>query len=224
MKVFVSWSGGKERCLACYKAISEGFEVSYLVNMVTQDGLQSMTHRIHSHVLRMQSACLGVPIIQKRTTWNEYENDFKEVVKELKLEGVEAGVFGDIDIQEHRDWVERVCEESGVKAIEPLWGKERRRVLEDFINAGFKAIVVCGRANLLEKGILGLYIDEHFVEYLARFNIDICGENGEYHTFVVDGPIFKKSIEVITDTKILKEGYWFLDIEDCKIIKKEVEI
>jgi diphthine-ammonia ligase len=223
MKVFASWSGGKESCLACYKAVLEGFEVSYLVNMVTLDGLRSMTHRIDSHVLCMQSVCLGVPLIQKRTTWEEYENDFKEVVKELKLEGVEAGVFGDIDIQEHRNWVERVCKESEIKAIEPLWGTERKRVLEEFINAGFKAIVVCARADLLEKEVLGLYIDEQFLKYLAKFNIDMCGENGEYHTFVLDGPLFNRSIEVITDKKIRKDGYWFLKIEDCKIIKKEVE-
>ncbi|MBU7015886.1 MAG: diphthine--ammonia ligase [Theionarchaea archaeon] len=224
MKVFASWSGGKESCLACYKAISEGFEISYLVNMVTLDELRSMTHGIDSHALCMQSTCLGVPIIQKRTTWNEYENDFKEVVKELKLQGVEAGVFGDIDIQEHRDWVERVCKESGIMAIEPLWDTERKRVLEDFINAGFKAIVVCARADLPGKEILGLYVDEQLLKYLAKFNIDMCGEGGEYHTFVFDGPLFNKSIEIITDRKILKDGYWFLNIEDCKIIEKEVEI
>lgn len=221
MKVFVSWSGGKESCLACYTAISEGFEVSCLLNMATLNGARSMTHGMGSHILRIQSACIGIPIIQKRTQWTAYERDFREAVNELKLDGVEAGVFGDIDIQEHRDWVERMCRESEIKAIEPLWGMERARLLKDFIDAGFKAIVVCARADLFEKDVLGLSIDEQFVELVARQNIDMCGESGEYHTLVLDGPFFRNEIVITAHKKILKDGYWMLDIEDCKMKKNE---
>ena len=87
MKVFVSWSGGKESCLACYTAISEGFEVSCLLNMATLNGARSMTHGMGSHILRIQSACIGIPIIQKRTQWTAYERDFREAVRRLMAHG-----------------------------------------------------------------------------------------------------------------------------------------
>ena len=221
MKTFVSWSGGKESSLACYKAVLKGLEVVCLVNMATVDGAQSMTHRMSSGILRAQAECIGIPIIQKKTTWDRYEKDFKEVVRELKAEGVEAGVFGDIDIQEHREWVHRVCEESGIEALEPLWGMERTLVLSTFIEAGFTAAVVCARADLLDKEVLNLPVDEFLAEYLVKQGIDVCGEGGEYHTLVLDGPLFRNSIEIVGYKRVFADGYWILRITDYKTEKKE---
>ena len=221
MKAFVSWSGGKESSLACYKATLEGLEVTSLVNMATIDGTHSMTHRMSSGILRAQAECIGIPIIQKKTTWNRYEKDFKEVVRELKAEGVEAGVFGDIDIQEHREWVHRVCEESGIQALEPLWGMERIHVLSTFNETGFTAVVVCARADLFDKNVLNLPVDEFLVKYLVKQGIDVCGEGGEYHTLVLDGPLFRNSMEIVGYKKVFADGYWILHIADYRIEKKE---
>jgi Predicted ATPases of PP-loop superfamily len=103
LKCFVSWSGGKDSCLSCYKA--KDVEILYLLNMVTIDAKRSMTHGINSEILHAQSECMDIPIIQKRTTWNTYEQNFNDILNELKKKGVGAGIFGDIDLQEHRNWI-----------------------------------------------------------------------------------------------------------------------
>ncbi len=123
LKVVVSWSGGKESSFACYKAInSKRFEVLFLLNMITINGKRSMTHGIRTELLLAQSEAMGIPIIQRKTTWKNYEKDFKEEIENLKQFGINGIVFGDIDIQEHRNWDERVCNELRVEPILPLWG------------------------------------------------------------------------------------------------------
>ncbi|MBW1678556.1 MAG: diphthine--ammonia ligase [Deltaproteobacteria bacterium] len=212
MKAFVSWSGGKEASLAYYKTL-KNIEAVYLLNMISEDGRRSRSHGIDANCLRLQSEAIGIPIIQRRTSWQNYESEFKQVISDLKREEVKLGIFGDIDLQGHRDWVERVCKEMGVKAILPLWKERREKLLKDFINTGFKAIVVATQANLLGKEWLGRKIDEKFIEDLrALGNIDMCGEEGEYHTFVFDGPIFKDPLEITTGEKVLKDNHWFLEI------------
>lgn len=223
-KAFVSWSGGKETSLACYKAIqNQDIKVAYLLNMVSEDGKRSRSHGLDSSLLRAQSDAMGIPIIQRRTTWEGYEGIFKEAVSELKKEGVKIGVFGDIDLQEHRDWVERVCKEIGIKPLLPLWGENRERLLKEFIRTGFKAIVVATKADLLGKEWLGRRIDEEFIKNLKKLNdVDLCGEKGEYHTFVFDGPIFREPVKFTAGRKVFKDKprpctqergkHWFLEI------------
>ncbi|MEW6070041.1 MAG: diphthine--ammonia ligase [Candidatus Thermoplasmatota archaeon] len=220
-KAFVSWSGGKESCNAYFKALSAGFDVHCLVNMVTVDGKASMTHGISSELLQAQAKAIGVALVQRETTWHNYEQDFKKILNELRREGVEYGIFGEIDIQEHRDWVERVCKEVGIEPILPLWGMLRSKLLRDFIATGFKAIVVAANSKLFGKEWLGRRIDLSFIRDLSKLkNIDLCGEQGEYHTFVVDGPIFNKRIEIGNCTKVLKNGYWFLEISEYELYDK----
>lgn len=214
MKAFVSWSGGKETSLAYYRAKDiDNFEVKYLLNMVSEDGMHSRSHGISSDLLRAQAEAIGIPIVQRKTTWKNYEEEFKKAVSDFKKEDAQAGVFGDIDLQEHRDWVEKVCKDMGIKPILPLWKEEREKLLEEFIDLGFKAIIVATQAELLGKEWLGQRIDEKFIEDIkALGNIDLCGENGEYHTFVYDGPIFKRPVEFIIGKKILKDRRWFLQL------------
>ena len=218
MKAFISWSGGKESSLSFHK-VSKDFEISYLLNMLSEDGKRSRSHGVRSDLLKLQSEAIGIPIIQRKTSWENYEEEFKKAVLDMKKENTEAGVFGDIDIQEHRDWVERVCKETGIKPILPLWKEKREKLLNEFIDAGFKAIVVGTQADF--KELLGRKIDEKFLEELKTLKeIDLCGERGEYHTFVFDGPIFRKSVKILTDEKVFKDGYWFLKV----IPRKELSI
>jgi len=214
MKVFVSWSGGKESSLACWKVIKRGFEVKYLLNMVSEDGRYSRSHGISLLLLKKQAEAMEIPIVQVKTTWKSYEENFKKAVLRLREEEIEAGVFGDIDLREHKDWIERVCRELKIKAILPLWEQEREKLLKEFIEAGFKAIVVAIDTNYLDKELLGERIDEEFIQELKRIKeIDLCGERGEYHTFVYGGPIFKKPLEFITGKKILRDKRCFLEIK-----------
>jgi len=214
VKAFVSWSGGKETSLACNRAIQGGdIEIKYLLNMVSEDGSHSRTHGISSDLLRAQAEAIGIPIIQRKTSWESYEEEFKKAIVNLKRENIQVGVFGDIDIQEHRDWIERVCKDIDIKPILPLWKREREKLLEEFIRIGFKAIVVATNADFLGKEWLGRGIDRKLVKELKAIgNIDLCGEKGEYHTFVYDGPIFTGPLEFTVGEKTLKDKHWFLKL------------
>ena len=222
MEAFVSWSGGKEASLSCYKAMQDqSIKVVHLLNMVSEDGMHSRTHGISSRLLRIQAETIGVPIVQKRTTWETYEEKFKKAISDFKKKDIQAGVFGDIDLQEHRDWIERVCKESDIKPIFPLWQRKREGILKEFIDSGFEAIVVAVKADILGSKWLGRKIDEEFIEELKGMDgIDLCGEVGEYHTFVISGPIFKKKIKILKTKKIERNGHSFLDILNYETIDK----
>jgi diphthine-ammonia ligase len=215
-KVFVSWSGGKDCCLACYKASLSGLEIGYLANMVTEDGRRSWTHGLSSELLRTQSQAIGVPLVQRRTKTGNYEAEFKDMLLALKREGVSGGVFGDIDLDEHREWVERVCREVAITPYQPLWGQSQETVLNEIIDAGFEAIIVSARADLFGEEWLGRRVDSAFIDYLKELSktkgVTLCGETGEYHTLVIDGPIFDQRLEILESNKVLREERWFLDI------------
>jgi len=220
--VFVSWSGGKESSLACYRAKANGLTPSYLLNLTREDGSRSRTHGLAREVLSLQAEAIGIPLIQRKTSWKDYEDNFKKTVLELKGVGIEGGVFGDIDLEEHRAWVRRVCQETGIRAHLPLWGKHQRKILEDFINLGFEAIVVVVKAGILSEKWLGRKIDGRFVKDITTFeNITPCGEVGEYHTLVIDGPLFKKRMKIVETRIVQRDQHWLLDISRCILEDKE---
>lgn len=209
MKVFASWSGGKESALATYKAILQGYQVSYLVNFLSEDGKRSRSHGIKAEVLDLQSEAIGIPIVQVKTSWENYEENFKKVVTELKEKGIEGGVFGDMDLEEHREWIERVCAELGIKPLLPLWGIGPEELLADFWGLGLKAVTVATR---LDESLLGRNLDKAFLAEIRKFGSHLCGESGEYHTFVTNGPIFKKLLKVTQGKREKRDDVWFLEI------------
>lgn len=215
-QAFVSWSGGKDSCLACYQASGSGLKVRYLLNMIREDGTRSRSHGLAIGILQLQAQALEIPLVQPRATWDSYEAEFKNALRAFKAEGVDSGVFGDIDFNEHRQWVERVCHETDITPYLPLWGQNQDKILRDFIGLGFEAVVVTTKTDLLGEEWLGRRIDPDFLEQLDELGktkgITPCGEAGEYHTFVTDGPLFKKRIEILETNKVLVEEHWFLDI------------
>jgi len=220
-KVFVSWSGGKDCTLAAYQAMTNGFKVGYLINMATENGRKSWTHGLSSEVLKVQSRAMGIPLVQGRTTSEAYEDSFVKILLDLKQKGVTAGIFGDIDVQAHRDWVERVCRKAGMTAHLPLWQKDQNGLLRDFIAARFEAVVVNVRADLLGEEWLGRRIDADFVRDInKRKDLTPCGEAGEYHTFVINGPFFKHRVAIAETNKALRDGHWFLEILKCELKPK----
>ncbi|MFQ6080537.1 MAG: diphthine--ammonia ligase [Candidatus Bathyarchaeia archaeon] len=220
-KVVASWSGGKESCLACYKAISEGFTVSHLLNFIIKDRL---AFHGNPKLIYAQLQAIEIPFVQREITWNTYEKEFKNTINELKRADVDGAVFGDIHLQEHRDWIERVCGELDIKPYFPLWHENPERILSSFVSQGFEATVVSVKANLFGKEWLGRRIDRNFIKDLCkrgnRLKIDLCGEFGEYHTFVINGPLFKRRLRILESNKVLKSGYWFLDVSRFEIIGK----
>jgi diphthine-ammonia ligase len=219
---FGSWSGGKDCCMACYRAITSGLKVSYLVNMVNEDGERSRSHGLAAKWLQMQSQAMNIPLIQHQATRTNYEAEFKNVLLNLKQKGITQGVFGDIDVEEHRQWIERVCSEVDVIPRLPLWGEDQKKILTDFVNLGFKAVIVATKAELMGEEWLGRKLDKDFVTDLAKSNnITPCGENGEFHTLVIDGPLFEKRMEIIEATNILREDRWFWEITKCELMPKK---
>ena len=221
VKTFVSWSGGKDAALSYYRVMGD-FQVTHLLNMVAEDGRISRSHGIRTNVLRMQAEAMGIQIIQQESSWETYEAEFKKALSGLKGRGVEAGIFGDIDLDAHREWVERVSRESGMEAVLPLWGeKNREKLIEELIEAGFETIVVATKKDVLGPEWLGRRIDYDFVRDISKIKgVDISGEGGEYHTFVVSGPIFKKRINILKSKKIIRDQHCFLDILECELAEK----
>jgi len=193
-----------------------GLKVRYLLNMITVDGRKSWTHGQSVELLQAQSQAIGIPLIQRQTTMANYETEFKDALLSLKQGGVTGGVFGDIDIEEHRQWIDRICGEVALTPHLPLWGQAQEKILGNFIASGFEAIVVVAKADLFGEEWLGRKIDLEFLSYLSeleqRYGVQPCGEAGEYHTFVIDGPLFNQRIEILETNKVLREGYWFLEI------------
>lgn len=212
INAFCSWSGGKDSALALYRTLKTKINVKYLLNMCDENGNFSRSHGLSLDILKRQASAIGIPLIQKPTKWNDYEENFKKVVYELKLKGINAGIFGDIDLQEHRDWVEKVCHNLNIKPLIPLWKEEREKLIKEFIDSGFKAIVVAINKKYLGKELLKREIDENFINDLKNLGVDLSGENGEYHTFVYDGPIFKHKVKFEIGKIFSKENKEFVEI------------
>jgi diphthine-ammonia ligase len=218
MSYISSWSGGKDSCLAAYLALGQGYEISHLVNFISREFKRVSFHGTEARMIQLQSRAIGIPLLQKKTTWEGYEQEFKEAVRRLLPGGIEGIVFGDIYLDEHREWVERVCAELGIAAIEPLWGKDTEKVFNDFIGAGFEAVIVSAQAELIDRGWVGRRLDRNFLSYLKTGNIDLCGENGEYHTLVVNGPLFKRGIKIIESKTINRDNRWLLDTVKYQLV------
>lgn len=211
MSYLASWSGGKDSCFALYEAMGKGYQISHLVNFISKEFHRVSFHGTEARLIQLQSQAIGITLLQKETTRDGYEQEFKEAVQSLIPSGVEGMVFGDLYLQEHRDWVERVCRDLGIKAIEPLWGKNTEDILSGFIQKGFEAVIVSAKSDLIDEHWIGRRVDKAFMEYLKKKDIDICGENGEYHTLVTNGPIFNGRVRLIESRIISRDNYWFLD-------------
>ena len=225
-----SWSGGKDSCLACYKAMQMGYQINFLLNLISKKYQRCCFHGIQKELINLQAQLIGIPLFQKEVSddMNLYEKEFKEAVTSLKTRGAKGMVFGDIYLEEHRKWVERVCQELEIRPLEPLWQKKAEEVIEEFIGLGFKAVVVSAQTELFSKDMIGRIVDRKFVEELRKRDICCCGENGEYHTFVIGGPIFKRGEIAITKSQVIRrEGFWphwFLDIQDYQTIPQNKSI
>lgn len=213
-----SWSGGKDSCLACYKALKSGYEVKYLLNFISRESKRGCFHGIEGKLLSLQAERIGIPLVQKEVTadMKKYEEEFKEAVIEFKRKDIGDMVFGDIYLIDMINWVDRVCGELGVRPVEPLWQQDPMDIIKEFAGLGFKAMVVSCQAEKLGKEYLGRFVDTALAEELKAKGVCPCGENGEFHTIVIDGPIFKKPIRITEAEPVLKEGFWkhwFLDIK-----------
>ncbi len=207
-RVFVSWSGGKDSSLALYRAMRNGLKIASLFTMLVPDGSTSASHGLTKDILDVQAAAMGIPIVYGKASAKDYEMEFKRIAKYLKSQGVEGGVFGDINLQEHREWIERVCCDVEVKPFLPLWCEDYDKMLNEFFDNGFEAIVVSARMALIDSEWVGHPFNWDFIRYLESKGHDKMGERGEFHTLVTNGPVFKQPLRILEFTKASKNGLW----------------
>lgn len=192
----VSWSGGKDSCLALWRARQSGMVIRRLITAMDESGKRSRSHGVPPSVLRSQAAALGVDMQFYGTSWQDYEENFIATLRAARDEGITHAIFGDIDLIQHREWEENVCAAADLTACLPLWNEQRRNLVDEFLALGFKAIVVCVNGRYLGKEFCGREFDQAFLADLPD-GVDACGENGEFHTFVYDGPAFAHRVPFI---------------------------
>jgi uncharacterized protein (TIGR00290 family) len=212
-EVFCSWSGGKDSAFALHEARRAGADPRLLVSMMVESGERSRSHGLSRELLAAQADAVGLPIEFGAASWSGYEAEFLRVLgRAIGAGGPTVGVFGDIDMQDHRDWVERVCGLAGARAVLPIWQRDRRVLMGEVLEAGFEAVIVAVRDGVLPPELLGRTIDADLVTEIERAGADAAGENGEYHTLVVDGPLFGRRLAVEAGERSLRDGVWFLDL------------
>jgi uncharacterized protein (TIGR00290 family) len=190
--------------------MQQGYNIHSLLNFINKNSSKSLSHGLPAKLILTQAKLIQIPIIQKQINKQTYTYEFKNIIKQENIKGV---VFGDIYLQEHKTWIDNICNELQIKPIMPLWGMDTSKLLDEFIEAGFEAIIVTIKADLLDKNWLGYRIDKNFKHELNE-TIDPCGERGEFHTFVTNSPLFKKQI-IISKTKQTRiEDRWLLEILD----------
>lgn len=194
-RAFVSWSGGKDSALALHHARERSVDVVALLTMLEETGARSRSHAVPLDVIQAQADAMGVRLVTACASWRDYESVFVATLKSLHAEGITHGVFGDIDLQAHRDWEEKVCAAADIVPLLPLWQRARSEVVEAVLQLDIRAKVVCVNGRWLDESFCGRDYDRTFVESLPR-GVDACGENGEFHSFVYAGPMFRQPLRV----------------------------
>ena len=151
-------------------------------------------HATRTELIAAQATGIGVPLVQRGTTWPGFEPVFRETLDALARDGIEGIVFGDIHLADVRAWYEVRVHAAGLAHVEPLWGAEPRDLLAEFVADGGRAVITCCESEKLDDSWLGRIIDERFVRDIASVPIDPCGENGEYHSFAFAGPLFSRPV------------------------------
>ncbi len=204
-----SWSGGKDSCFALLQSMQEGYEPKVLLNVLNEDGKISRSHGIPAAILQQQAAAIGIPIHLISSSWEEYEKRFGTALLNLKERyDLNYAVFGDIDLQAHRDWEEKVCEKAGLSAILPLWQQDRKQLVLKMLENGMETIIVSCNEKM-GSGFIGRTLTPSLLDELEYLAIDACGENGEYHTLVVNCPLFNQRVDVKLKGMRQHSNYWF---------------
>jgi uncharacterized protein (TIGR00290 family) len=216
-KVILSWSGGKDSALALYELQkTKSYEIVSLLTTITQDFDRISMHGVRTILLEMQAESLGLPLekvfITKDITNEQYERKMWEVMAKFLAAGISSVVFGDIFLEDLRKYREDNLSKIGMKGIFPIWKRNTTVLAKGFIESGFKAVITCIDSNLLDKMFIGRTFDELFLSELAS-GVDPCGENGEFHSFVYDGPIFRDRILHTTREVVLRENrFYYCDV------------
>ena len=208
-----SYSGGKDSIFAIYRAIKAGLVPLELITTYNTDVNRSWFHGVTENLLQEVSASLAIPVRLIKTPGDQYTENFEQALTKAKEKGAEVCVFGDVDIEGHIEWCTARCEATGLIPFFPLFGENRKKLVYDFIDTGFMTVITIVDTSRMPKNVLGQTLTREIAEYIQASGADICGENGEYHTFTYDGPIFSKAIEYVIQETIERDKYAILNID-----------
>ena len=232
-KAIFCWSGGKDSAYCLYKVLTDKlFDVEYLLTTVNNKFKRISMHGVREELLDTQAKSIGIPLLKAGVvegTNNEYEKQMGKILLKAKSEGIDNVIYGDIFLEDLRTYRENNLSKIGMKGIFPLWKMDTRNIINDFIKHQFKSVICCTNDGYLDQEWLGKEIDKSFIEQLP-INIDPCGENGEFHSFCYDGPLFKERINFKIGSRVYKrleikgeeylsltneirtKGFWYCDL------------
>lgn len=216
-KVLFAWSGGKDSAMALHEMKNSGdYEISGLLTTVTEDYDRISMHGVRRSMLEKQAYYLGIPLekilISKHSSNEEYEAEMKTALEKHKGKGTNSVAFGDIFLEELKRYRENNLAKLGMKGVFPLWKKDSTRLAGAFIDEGFRAVITCVDSNVLDRSFAGREFDRDFLRKLPA-GVDPCGENGEFHSFVYDGPIFSHRIAFTKGDIVLRDNrFYYCDV------------
>lgn len=233
-KIIFNWSGGKDSALCLYKILQQNqYDILCLLTSVSELYQRISMHGVRVNLLEAQAKSIGLPLhkmfIPDMPSMEMYEKVMRSTLENLKTQGATASLFGDIFLEDLREYRERQLSILNLKGIFPLWKMDTNKLIHEFIDVGFKAIITCINDNYLDKSFVGRIIDEDFIKELPA-GVDPCGENGEFHSFVFDGPVFKTPVHFVKGELVYKKytarqhdeddskespfanGFWYCDL------------
>jgi len=224
-RVAVCWSGGKDSCLALHRCLKDS-DVVCLLSMVSEKDARSHAHGLPLNALQLQAQAFGLPLVIVYSAGDYEQSLWKSLIHLKEQYNVEAIAFGSLYSNEDRNWNEQIAIRAGLEPMFPVWISKNKsqELLNEFISLGFKAIVCRASQQHFDKTWVGRILDRAFFEEIRKMDICVMGEAGEYHTFVLDGPITHKQIEIGKSAVILDSGLWSMDILECKVINKDDDL
>ncbi|MDV3750677.1 Dph6-related ATP pyrophosphatase [Elizabethkingia anophelis] len=223
-KVLMNWSGGKDSAMALYNILNnKNYKVEGLLTSVNAANQRISMHGVSGEMLVKQAESIGLPLtkinLPEASDMTAYENIMEQTLSTFTEHGIETSVFGDIFLEDLRKYREQQLEKIGWKAVFPLWKKDTRNLVYEFLELGFRTRICCINKQYLDSDFLGCDLDEYLIDKLPE-NVDPCGENGEFHTFVYAGPVFQNNLSIKNGERVEKSynhdgkayGYEFCDI------------
>lgn len=226
-KIIFSWSSGKDSAFALWEILkSDEYEVFCLFTVVSEEYGRVGFHGVPLEVLKKQAESIGIPLkvalISKSDSIEDYAEKFKKAVLELKTEGITKIAYGDIFLEDLKEFRIKHMNEINMTGIFPIWKQDTTELSKKIVKSGFKAMTTCIDSKLLDEKYIGRVIDEGFLSDLPK-NIDPCGENGEFHTFVFDGPIFQHKVNFLKGQTILRDGFYYCDLTNNILNENNLE-
>lgn len=213
--VVISWSGGKDSCMALHEMQQSEYHVAALLTTITRDYDRISMHGVRRVLLERQAAALGVQLHQvligKDATNQHYEESMVEACSSYQQRGIDTVVFGDLFLADIRAYRDQFLARHNLKGVYPVWLRDTSEFIREFLALGFKAVVTCVNGEILDRSFAGTSIDESFLSALPP-QVDPCGENGEFHTFVFDGPNFKQPVKFSIGETVQRKQFWFRDL------------